>query len=154
MNPETDLLIDRELAAPVSALWTAWSDPALFQQWIAPPPTKAVGCALEMQPGGRFLIELELPDGTVMPNEGCFLLVEENKRIVTTDALHAGFRPASQAFFTTDIQFTPTQTGCRYRAHIMHASPEARQRHIDMGFDQGWNSAIDALENLAKTLVS
>ncbi len=154
MNPETDLLIDRELAAPVAALWRAWSEPELFQQWIVPPPAKASGCVLDLVPGGRFLINMAMPDGTMMPNEGCFLVVERESRIVTTDALHAGFRPSQRPFFTSDIQFEPTATGCRYRAHIMHGSPEARQQHLDMGFENGWNTAIDNLEKLAQSLVN
>jgi len=35
-----------------------------------------------------------------------------------------------------------------------HATAEARQAHLDMGYEQGWNAAADQLDALAQSLVA
>lgn len=65
-----------------------------------------------------------------MSNMGCFLEVVENKRLVFTDALLPGFRPAAKP-----------ESGAR----LIFTDEIDRQKHADMGFHQGWGIALDQL---------
>ena len=39
-NPELDLTISRVIKAPRPVVWSAWTDPASFEQWWIPAPAK------------------------------------------------------------------------------------------------------------------
>jgi len=90
------------------------------------------------------------PEGEVMPADpGCYLEVVENRKLVFTDALGPGFRPKGVAFMTAVILLEPKGSGTRYTAIAMHADPDGKTKHEEMGFHNGWNAALDQLVELA-----
>ncbi|WP_262690632.1 SRPBCC family protein [Kordiimonas aestuarii] len=147
-----DLVIDRTLPVPVDLVWQAWSDVTLFQQWWAPRPVTLKVEEMDLRPGGGFRAEMNLPDGTVFPLAGCYLAVEEKKRIVFTDALTGGWRPAAEPFFSAVITMEDLGDSTRYIATAMHNNVESRKRHEEMGFFDGWGTCIDQLVELATSL--
>ena len=51
------------------------------------------------------------------------------------------------------ITFDPVATGgTRYRALVLHATPDARAKHEAMGFHEGWGKASDQLAALARSI--
>ena len=152
MNPELDLLLERRINAAPATLWRCWSEPALLCQWFTPPPWKTADAVIELNPGGRFHTLMSGPNGEEMPQEGCFLVVEPETRLVFTDALSGGFRPQTKPFMTAEISFTAQAGGTFYRALVKHADATARKSHEEMGFHAGWGTATQQLEALAQTL--
>jgi uncharacterized protein YndB with AHSA1/START domain len=49
------------------------------------------------------------------------------------------------------ITLEPAGYGTRYVARAIHGDPEARKKHEDMGFHDGWSAVLDQLVELAKT---
>ena len=76
---------------------------------------------------------------------GCVLAVIPERLLVFTDALGPGFRPTGSAFMTGSIAIEPTAKGALYTARALHKDPEAKKQHEDMGFHQGWATALDQL---------
>lgn len=83
---------------------------------------------------------------------GCFLEIVPNRRLVFTDALLPGFRPAPKPFFTGIVTMEPEGNGTRYTARALHQTQEGRQQHESMGFHDGWGTALDQLVAYVKTL--
>ena len=152
MNPDLDLVLERQIAAAPETLWRCWTEPALLCQWFCPAPWHVSEAVVEARPGGRFFTRMRGPNGEDMPGEGCILAAEPARRLVWTDALQAGFRPNAQSFMTAEVTFTPNAGGTAYRAFVQHASAEARKQHEDMGFHDGWGTVATQMEALAKTL--
>ena len=76
----------------------------------------------DLRPGGRAFNVMKLPDGTLMENDGCFLLADKYSRLVFTDGVLPGFRPASTpAFMTADVRLIPQDSGTLYHALVMHS---------------------------------
>jgi uncharacterized protein YndB with AHSA1/START domain len=92
------------------------------------------------------------PEGQEFRNIGCDLEVVPNKRLVWTDALLPGYRPAEHAFFTAIIALEPEGKGTRYTATAIHRDEAGRKRHEEMGLHQGWGTAPDQLVAHAKTM--
>uniref|UniRef100_UPI00148F6759 SRPBCC domain-containing protein n=1 Tax=Acinetobacter baumannii TaxID=470 RepID=UPI00148F6759 len=46
---------------------------------------------------------------------------------------------------TAIITFTPEGTGTRYAARVLHKNAADSQKHEEMGFHDGWGTAIDQL---------
>ena len=155
VKPDLDLTISRVIKAPRSALWAAWTDPASFEQWWIPAPFSCKVVAMDLRPGGAFVTRMSEDGRTFTPHvNACFLAVDQLDRIVFTNALTGGWRPAGQAPYPTEltaiITFRDHPDGTDYAAHVMHKSPTDCDKHRDMGFYDGWGSAIDQLARLVE----
>ncbi len=152
MTEERDLSVSRIIAAPRSAIWTAWKDPSHLVRWWAPKPVETVVRKHEFYPGGAFDTVMKLPDGTEHAGEGCFLEVIEHERIVFTDALRGGWRPNEESLFTAVITMANHPNGILYTATALHKNDKDRQTHAEMGFEKGWAICLDQLAEVAQSI--
>src|SRR4051812_46664491 len=84
-----------------------------------------------------------------MPNEGVFLEVARNEKIVFTNAFAAGWIP-QDPFMVVIVTFEPEGSGTRYAARVRHWTAEALKRHEAMGFHEGWGIVAGQLAELAE----
>jgi uncharacterized protein YndB with AHSA1/START domain len=150
LNPETDLTISRIIKAPRAAVWNAWSDPRSFEQWWIPEPALCKVVDMDLRAGGAFQTMMSEDGGDFVPHlDACFLDVVQGERIVFTNALLGGWRPAAQPFMTAIVTLADHPEGTEYLAHVMHKDTADRNMHAEMGFYDGWGTVI---EQLAKRL--
>lgn len=157
-DPQTDLRIERVIDVPVELVWRAWTEPELIKQWFCPRPWGVSSCTIDLRPGGAFNTVMRSPEGQDFPNEGSILEVVPQRRLVWTDALTAGFRPANKGYaskgmgfsLTGVIELQPEGQGTRYTATALHANAEGAKQHAELGFMEGWNTALDQLVELMK----
>lgn len=151
VNPELDLTLTRIIKAPRSIVWRAWTDPASFAQWWVPAPARCQVVAMEVRPGGAFETLISEDGSEFVPlNTACFLDVVEGERIVFSDALRGGWRPAEHPFMTAIITMREHPEGTEYHAHVMHKNHADRNRHQELGFFDGWGAVTEQLANLAE----
>lgn len=159
-NPETDLKLERVVDLPAELIWKAWTSPELLKQWFCPKPWGVSDCQMDLRPGGRFYTVMLSPEGQTFPNEGCYLEVVPNKRLVWTDTLEAGFHPSTRGhltdgptgfYMTGVIELEDLGNGkTRYSAYSLHAKADDAKKHEAMGFSQGWGIVLDQLVELMK----
>jgi len=153
-NPDLDLTISRVIKAPRSLVWSAWADPSSFEQWWIPEPARCKVVDMELRPGGAFITQISENGGDFVPHlSGCFLAVDEGARIVFTNALVGGWRPAEQPFMTAIITLQDHPEGTDYVAHVMHKSNADRNMHEEMGFYDGWGTVMGQLARLVEQRV-
>jgi len=141
LNTALDLTLSRIIKAQRSLVWSAWADPESFAQWWIPTPTKCKVVAMELRAGGALVTEMSENGDVFVPHlNACLLDVVEGKRIVFTDALIGGWRPADQPFFTAIITFEDHPKGTEYKACVMHRTAADREKHEQMGFHDGWGT--------------
>jgi uncharacterized protein YndB with AHSA1/START domain len=92
------------------------------------------------------------PEGTESANDGCYLEIVPNERLVWTDALLPGYRPSPSPFFTAIISLESVGTGTRYTALAMHRDEAGRRQHEEMGFHDGWGMVLDQLIAHVRTM--
>lgn len=151
-DPNLDLVLERVVDVPPALVWRAWTEPEHLKVWFCPKPWSVSDCEIDLRPGGKFNTVMRSPEGEAFPNAGCYLEVVPQKRLVFTDALQPGYRPAEKPFMTAVITFAPEGTGTRYTAMAIHRDEATRKQHEDMGFHQGWGAALDQLVAHAKTM--
>ncbi|HWU18003.1 MAG TPA: SRPBCC family protein [Devosia sp.] len=145
-NSELDLTITRVIKAPRAAVWRAWTDPARFEKWWVPEPALCKVVAMELQPGGAFTTQISEDGGAFGPHiNGCFLAVDEGERIVFTNSLVDGWRPAAQPFMTAIITLADHPEGTEYVSYVMHKDRADRDMHAEMGFYDGWGTVMGQL---------
>lgn len=151
--PSRALTLSRLLDAPREKIWRCWSEPQLLQQWFCPKPWYVTDARIDLRPGGEFSCVINGPDGERFDTMGVFLDIEPQKRLVTTDAFRPGWIPTDRAFMAAHISFADAADGkTQYEARAMHWTAEAMKEHEQMGFQEGWGTAADQLEELAKTI--
>lgn len=148
-----DLTISRLIKAPPAAIWQAWSDPVHFAQWWIPAPIECQVVRLDLRPGGAFETRMREPGkAEFQPHvEGCFLEIEPERKLSFTTSLVEGWRPAEPWLAVTAIMtFTPEGDATRYSALVLHKTQEDARKHDEMGFQEGWGTAIAQLAALVE----
>ena len=145
---DRELRVTRLLDIPCARLFDAWTRPELLSQWFAPKPWSVSEARIDPVPGGEFAVTMRDPEGNAYPVEGVILEIVENRRIVWTDAFTKGWLPRPDLFIVGTIAFEEEDGRTRYTATVRHWSVEAKERHEAMGFEQGWNQALDQLVEL------
>ncbi|MCB1229479.1 MAG: SRPBCC family protein [Verrucomicrobiae bacterium] len=157
MNYELSITRDIPFADLKICLFRCWTEPELLKQWFCPKPWRVTDAEIDPRPGGRFNSTFAGPEGEEFPNHGSFLEVVDGEKLVFTSALLEDWTPVEDLFsneqalpFVGTITFEDLGNGnLRYTARVAHWSAADRDRHAAMGFEQGWNAALDQLIELS-----
>jgi uncharacterized protein YndB with AHSA1/START domain len=150
----SELEISRLINAPPAKVWKAWTVREHFQKWWIPAPIECRVIKLDVRQGGGFETLMREGAGDFQPHvEGCFLDVVPEQRLVFTTVLSEGWHPTEPWLaLTAIITFTPEGTGTRYAARVLHKNAADSKKHDEMGFQDGWGTAIDQLSAVAARL--
>lgn len=153
LDPETDLVLEREIAAPRELIYTCWTTAEHLVHWFVPKPHKVTACTLDVRVGGACNTTFDV-DGNIMENNGVYLEVIPNEKLVFTDTYTEGWKPAAEPFMTAILTFEDAGNGrTRYRAVARHRNKEAAEQHAAMGFHDGWGTVVTQLEEYAQGLM-
>lgn len=151
-NPR-ELVLERILQAPRDKIWRCWTEPALLQQWFAPAPWTVSRVDIDVRPGGASHIVMRSPEGQEFPNNGVYLEVVPDSRLVFTDAFVRAWEPSAKPFFTGILTFDDAGPGkTRYLARALHWSISDCETHARLGFHEGWGVCADQIEALAQSI--
>jgi uncharacterized protein YndB with AHSA1/START domain len=152
LDPNFDLVLVRELNAPRDLIYKCWTDPAHLPHWFVPKPHRVTHCELDVRPGGACNTTFDV-EGQIIENNGVYLEVIPNEKLVFTDAYTAGWKPKPDPFMTAILLFEDLGQGrTRYTAIARHRSVETATQHKDMGFFDGWGTVAGQLEAYCQTL--
>ena len=149
-----ELSVTRYIDAPQEVVYRVWTERT--EEWFAPKPWRTHVIAQELRAGGRSAIKMEGPDGSRHPEEGVFLEVVPNERIVTTNLFASGWEPRTTKTSNCDFAMVAITTfeaegsGTRYTARARHFDAQAVKAHQEMGFEQGWGMVAEQLAELAE----
>ena len=152
LDPRLDLMVQREVRASPQTAWKAWTQPEHLRRWYAPWPATIADCEIDLRPGGVFRFVPRTADGVENPILCCYLEVEPFHRLVWTDAVLPGYRPAAQAFFTAVMTLEARGELTLCTTVAMHRDEHDRDHHAEMGFHDGWGTVLDQLCTYAPTL--
>ena len=151
-DAKLDPVLERVVDVPSDLVWKAWTEPSRLKQWFTPKPWLTVECEIDLRPGGIFRTVMRSPEGQDFPNLGCYLEIVPGRKLVWTDALEPGFRPARNQpgphcpfQFTAFVLLEPRGAKTKYTAIVLHKDEASRNQHDAMGFHSGWGTALDQL---------
>ncbi|PVE25010.1 ATPase [Microvirga sp. KLBC 81] len=143
-----ELSITRSINASPETVYRVWTERT--GEWWAPRPYTTPEVDMDLRPGGRALMAMRAPDGTDLSREeGVFLEVEPNRKIVFTNAFRTGWIP-QDPFMVVIVTFEPEGAGTRYTARVRHWNEETLKQHEAMGFHEGWGIVASQLAALAE----
>lgn len=149
---QSELTISRFINASPARVWKAWTTPEHLEKWWIPAPMECQVIKLDLRPGGAFETRMREDGGDFQPHvEGCFLEIVPEARLVWTTMLTEGWRPFEPWLgLTAIITFEAEAGGTRYASRVLHKNPEDCAKHEEMGFQDGWGTAIDQLAEFLK----
>ena len=146
---ERELVLVLETDVPREKLYAGWTTANLYPQWFCPKPWYVTDVELDVRPGGSSRMTMCGPDGERFPNQGVYLEVVPNEKLVFTDAYFANWEPNPTPFFTGIVTFETLPSGkTRYTARARHWTKENSDKHAAMGFHEGWTKAFEQLVEL------
>ncbi|WP_252699017.1 SRPBCC family protein [Natronosalvus vescus] len=143
---EYDLTITRTFDAPREAVWAAWVDPDQVAAWWGPEGFTVPRCELDVRPGGSFHVDMEAPDGTIYPNAGEILEVDEPERLVLRSHVFEDEDGEPQLVTQSTITFDAdgTRTYLTLETAVIEATPIVEEALS--GMEAGWTGSFEKLE--------
>ncbi len=132
------LTVERDIPGPIDAVFDAWLDPAVMQQWMTPAPDVAVEAAADPVVGGGFRIVMR-GQGRELVHVGEYIVIDRPARLVFTWKSE----PAGDTLVT--VEFTPLGAQ-RTRVRLTHerfATGHARDLHRG-----GWVALLGSLDGV------
>ncbi len=145
---DEQILITREFDAPRHLVYTAWTTPELVRKWWSAGFGEVTVADIDLRVGGMWRYVLVTADGTEVGFHGEYREIVTDERLVSTEVFE-GF-PDGEALNT----LTLTETDARTTMTILveHSSKEHRDAHINSGMETGMQTAMDLLEEVARSL--
>jgi uncharacterized protein YndB with AHSA1/START domain len=145
-SPVKEVAFTRVLNAPRELVFQAWTDPRHLAKWWGPHHFTNPVCEADARPGGRILIHMQGPDGTVHPMTGEYREIDEPKKVVFFSAVPNDKGGALFEVLTT-VTLTEAEGGktrLDLLARVLYAQPEAFPALS--GMEEGWKQTLERLE--------
>ena len=146
---DDQILITREFDAPKDLVYKAWTTPDLVKRWWSGKRGEVTSVDIDLQVGGKWRYVMVATEGFEVAFNGVYREITPNERIVATEVYEG--MPESESLNTLTLS---ELDGDRTRLEILvqHEKKEHRDGHIESGMEAGMQEAMDALEEVAKSL--
>jgi uncharacterized protein YndB with AHSA1/START domain len=145
---DTQILITREFDAPRHLVYRAWTEPGLVARWWSGDRGKVTSIESDLRAGGTWRYVMTANGGFEVAFHGEFLEIEPGERIVRTEVFEG--MPDAVAVSTTT--FAESGAGTLVTILVEHTSRENRDMHVNSGMEQGMESSLSSLEEVARSL--
>ncbi len=134
------LTINRTFAAPVEAVYAAWTDPGIIEKWLAPGTTEVVLAETEIKIGGKFHCEMREENGKMHVTRGVYREIVPNRKVVFTWQWEG---TDNETLVTVQLRAKSPQETELTLTHERFVDDEARDHHND-----GWTKCFSKLDSL------
>lgn len=142
---DRELLITRELNAPIDLVWEVWTKPEHISQWWGPDGFTNSISKMDMKPGGEWNLVMHGPDGKDYINKSVFKEIVKHRKIV--------IEHVSYPKFLTTIEFDPRGEKTFLKWHMLFESREELIRVVKtFKADEGLKQNIRKMELYLNTL--
>ncbi len=152
IDPNLDLVLEREVDVPPELVWAAWTTPEHIKQWFAPKPFETIQCEIDLRPGGALVMHWK-EHGTAKARVEA---VEPPRRFAYRWTAHhaAGEEPAEGNSTLVEFTLTPEGDGTRLRVietgfAALATSDEQRRGNYDDNVG-GWTTMVGRLAEYAQ----
>ena len=134
------LTLNRVINAPVEAVYTAWTDPEVLRQWLAPGDTIVTRAIADIVVGGTFLVEMRGVDGRRFVTRGVYREIVPNRRLVHTWRWEGS---DVESLVTVEFELESAGTTRLTLTHSLFTQEEDRDEH-----ERGWTGCLAKLEEM------
>lgn len=142
--------VEREFAAPVSKVWSAWTESHLLDQWWAPKPWKARTKTMDFREGGYWLYAMVGPDGSEHWSRADFKSIKPLKSYAGLDAFCDEAGNVNQTFPQSMWTNSFSERGdfTLVSVEVSYEKLEDLEKTLEMGFKEGFTAGLENLDEL------
>ncbi|KAF2516587.1 SRPBCC family protein [Flavobacterium foetidum] len=151
VNKETSTVhVKREFNADLSAVWSAWTEQEILDQWWAPAPWKSRTKSMEFKEGGRRLYAMVGPEGEEHWALADFTSISPKTNFKWLDAFCDSEGNINTEFPRSDwdVTFSEQGTSTFVNVVIKHDKLSDLEMTIQMGFKEGFTIALEGLDSI------
>jgi uncharacterized protein YndB with AHSA1/START domain len=148
-----EMHFERTYAAPVDAVWRAWTEADRLRAWWGPPKTTVAECEIDLRVGGRLYVvtvageEMGKYAGTRWPMDGTFTRIDERQGLTYDASSWTESEEATATVrHTNDLTLTGDGETTVVTLHVAITEIGPKARLAAMGMKWGYKSQLDALE--------
>ncbi|WPO77040.1 SRPBCC domain-containing protein [Flavobacterium sp. KACC 22761] len=142
--------VKREFNAPLSDVWSAWTEAEILDQWWAPAPWKARTKSMEFKEGGRRLYAMVGPEGEEHWAIADFTSISPKTNFKYLDAFSDSEGNLNKEFPRSDwnVNFSEQEGSTFVDIAIKHEKLSDLEMIIQMGFKEGFTIAMEGLDKI------
>lgn len=138
------MTLTRIFNAPCDVVFKAWTDPKQLAQWWGPKSFTNPVCEIDVRPGGKMLIHMQAPDGTVYPMTGKYLeIVEPHRLVFNCEAVDLEGSIQIEELAVISFEAIGNKTRLTVFADAIGVAPIAPS--MLSGMEMGWAQSLDRL---------
>ena len=154
-----ELRFERTYAAPIDAVWAAWTQPELLRQWWGPDKTTIPECDVDLRVGGRIYIVMEAGadmgkyQGTRWPLEGTFTHIEPPRRLVYDARSWTEGEEDARIDHVNELELAEDgdKTVVNLRITIKEIGPGVKAKLAAFGMKWGYKAQLDKLDTFLRS---
>lgn len=142
--------VEREFAAPISTVWSAWTQSELLEQWWAPKPWKAKTKTMNFRVGGYWLYAMIGPEGEEHWGRADYKSITPEKRFTAVDSFCDSEGTINKDFPQNkwETNFNELSASTLVKIELSFDTLADLEKIIEMGFKEGFTSALENLDEL------
>jgi uncharacterized protein YndB with AHSA1/START domain len=142
--------VKREFNAPVSKVWSAWTEPEILDKWWAPKPWVSKTKSMEFKVGGQRLYAMCGPKGEEHWALADYTAITPQSNFKHLDAFCDSEGSINDDFPRSNwsVDFSPQNGTTLVHITIQHDNLEDLEKLIAMGFKEGFTSAMEGLDDV------
>ena len=142
--------VTREFTAPLEKVWAAWTQSELLDQWWAPKPRKTRTKKMDFREGGLWLYAMVGPEGEEHWCREDFKSVSLMKSFRAVDAFCDPEGTINEEFPTSAwyCEFSEARNKTKVNIEMECETVADLEKYIEMGFQEGFTSALGNLDEL------
>lgn len=153
---QKEFTFERTYAAPIAAVWAAWTRPEVLRQWWGPEKTTIPECEVDLRVGGRIYIVMEADEGmgkyqgTRWPLEGTFTHIEPTRRLAYEARSWTEGDQGAYIEHVNDVELAEDgdKTVVNLRVTITEIGSGVKAKMAAFGMKWGYKAQLDKLEAL------
>ena len=153
LSKKKELHFERSYAAPVDAVWRAWTEAERLREWWGPDKTTVAECEVDPTVGGRIYVVTMGSEamgkyaGTRWPMEGTFTQVEEPRHLTYDARSWTEGSEAAEIRHTNELTLVEDggNTALTLHIDIVEIGSGVKAKLAVYGMKWGYKSQLDSL---------
>jgi len=147
------VLVKKEFDAELSLVWDAFTRQEILDQWWAPKPWRSQTKSMDLEVGGRRFYAMVGPEGQEHWSLEQYTLIDPKSNLEWLSCFSDQDEKMNTEFPTSKWALNFTEAGGTTTVSIVirHQTFADIEKHIQMGFKEGFTMTLNELERLLKT---
>lgn len=149
-KPNQTIHVKKEVAAPLTTVWSAWTEPKWLDQWWAPKPWVAKTKSMDFTEGGQWLYAMVGPEGEEHWSIADYKKIEPQKFFEGEDAFtdSEGNVNPDMPRMNWKVSFSEASDHTIVDIAIAFNTAEDLDKTLEMGFQEGFTMGLGNLDEL------